>query len=183
MVRCDCSTKRIAAAKLEAVPQRFRACSLENYVPVDEVQEAGLSVVKANIGASLFLYGGYRRGKTHLAVAQYKALVSAGEGCLWRSMGELIHELRSADVKDEFSQVLQRARYDASFHLFVDDIDKFKPTDWKGEALFDLFDTIYRRDLRVTITSNWDLRSLVEDDKVHPAIVRRIDDMCTAVQL
>ena len=77
--------------------------------------------------------------------------------------------------------IVDRVRYSDDFHLFLDDVDKFKVTDFKNETLFDLFDTIYRRNLSITLTSNWDLRMLVENERLDSAVVRRIDDLCTAL--
>lgn len=181
--RCECSKRRIYAQQLEQIPERFRDASLENYVPMDPQQEAALKTILARPGGSFFLWGAYGRGKTHLATAQYKALILAGQSCAWRSMGELLTELTAATTRDETSRVLQAARYSDSFHLFVDDVDKFKTTEFKHEALFDLADTLYKRKLGLTVTSNYGLRFLVETERVHPAIVRRIDDMCRAVEV
>lgn len=183
VTRCQCSKQRIAEAQFKSIPSRFRGCRLANYVPIDGQQEQALGKILENPGQGLFLHGGFGRGKTHLAVGQYRTLVDAGQTCTWRSMSELIHELQDYEIRKEHSTVLHRVRYTDSFHLFIDDIDKFKPTDWKGEALFDLFDTLYRRELSVTITSNWSLQVLIEQERVHPAIVRRIDEMCMAVQV
>ena len=69
------------------------------------------------------------------------------------------------------------------YHLFWDDIDKLKPTDFKTEVLFDLVDTLYRQTHCLTVTSNYSLRDLIEQERMHPAIVRRLDDMCTVVEL
>lgn len=181
--RCACSRKRLQEAQLAAIPERFRGCTFENFRPVDDIDAAALAKIHANPGAGLYLWGEYGRGKTHLAVAQYKSLVDAGQSCAWRSMGELLSEVRAAEVHDRHSLVLSRARYADSFHLFLDDIDKFKPTEFKGEAMFDLFDTLYRRKLALTVTTNWSLRVLAEGERLHPAIARRLDDMCLAVRV
>lgn len=98
-------------------------------------------------------------------------------------MGELLSELTAATVRDETSLVVQSVRHADSFHLFIDDLDKFKSTEFKHEVLFELFDLLYRRKLGVTVTSNYGLRFLVETERVHPAIVRRIDDMCEVVRV
>jgi len=37
--------------------------------------------------------------------------------------------------------------------------------------------------LRLTVTGNYSLRELVEQERMHPAIVRRLDDMCRVIQL
>lgn len=147
------------------------------------MQERALEALKQNPQGNLFLWGGYGRGKTHLSAAQYRMLVEAGKPCAWRSMGELLEELRLASIRDETSRVIQSVRYSESFHLFVDDLDKFKSTEFKHEVLFELFDLIYRRNLGVTVTSNYGLRFLIETERVHPAIVRRLDDLCQAVEV
>lgn len=181
--QCTCLKQRIRESRIAALPIRFRNTTFANYVPIDTAEELALEGVKKHSGGSLFLWGDYGRGKTHLAAAQYRALVEAGQSCLFRSMGELIAELRAADVRDETSIVLQRVRYSDSFHLFIDDIDKFKQTDFKQEVLFDLFDTLYRRKLSVTITSNFNLAGLIEFERIHPAVIRRIDEMCHVVNV
>jgi len=70
-----------------------------------------------------------------------------------------------------------------AFHLFWDDIDKLKLTDFKSEVLFDLVDSLYRHNHGLTVTSNFSMRELMERERMPPAIVRRLDDMCTAVEL
>jgi DNA replication protein DnaC len=168
---------------MESIPERFRTAAFENYIPADNRQEHALEVVLQNTNGNLFLWGGYGRGKTHLASAQYRTLVDAGKPCAWRSMGELLEELRIASVRDETSRVIQSCRYAESFHLFVDDLDKFKSTEFKHEVLFELFDLIYRRKLGITVTSNYGLAFLIETERVHPAIVRRLDDVCRVVEV
>jgi chromosomal replication initiation ATPase DnaA len=99
-------------------------------------------------------------------------------------MGELISELRHGEINpDYFSIVRHRVRYSDQFHLFVDDIDKFKGTDFKFEVLFDLFDTLYKRNLSLTVTSNYSLAELANSEHLNPAIIRRIDDICQAIEV
>ena len=57
------------------------------------------------------------------------------------------------------------------------------PTEFKAESLFDLFDTISRRCLGLTVTSNYSLEELGRGGLLHPAIVRRIDDLCVSVEV
>jgi hypothetical protein len=79
--------------------------------------------------------------------------------------------------------VIESAGSQEPFHLFSDDVDKLKPTDFKTEVLFDLVDSLYRRKHGITVTGNYSMRDLVERERMHPAIVRRLDDMCTALEL
>lgn len=183
VVRCACAKARIIQSRVNALPERYRGTTLENYIPSDDLQRNALTAVRENLGGNLYLHGGYGRGKTHLAAAQYKTLAAAGECVYWRTMWQLVAELRDAELHDAHSVVRHAARYGDSLHLFLDDVDKYKPTEWKWEALFDLFDTIWTRELRITVTSNLSLRMLVEGENLHPAIVRRFDDMCLAIEV
>jgi DNA replication protein DnaC len=173
--------RKIIQQKLSEIPERFRESGFANYVPIEAKQEAALAKLSGDFTRSFYLFGDYARGKTHLATAQYKRLIEIERPCLFLSMGELLAELRKSEMDSEyFCLVRQRARYTERFHLFVDDIDKFKATEFKTEVLFDLFDTIYKRKLGLTITSNCTLSDL---RIIHPGIVRRIDDICEPVEV
>lgn len=187
--RCECQKRKIIQAKLDEIPERYREASFANYVPMDIKEQTARDRIAGDFTGSFFLYGDYARGKTHLAIAQYVKLVQIERPCLFFSMAELLSELRQAEFKpgesdpDYFCLVRQRVRYADRFHLFVDDIDKFKITEFKFEVLFDLFDGIWKRKLGLTVTSNYSLTELARGDKVHPAIVRRLDDICTALEV
>ena len=81
------------------------------------------------------------------------------------------------------SPVIAAASRRVPCHLFWDDIDKLKLTDFKTEVLFDLVDSLYRQKHCLTVTGNYSMRDLVEHERMHPAIVRRLDDMCRAVEV
>ena len=51
---------------------------------------------------------------------------------------------------------------------------------FKTEVLLDIVDSLYRRKHSLTVTG---MRDLVELERLHPAIVRRLDDMCRSVEL
>ena len=48
---------------------------------------------------------------------------------------------------------------------------------------FDLVDSLYRQQHGLTVTGNYSMRDLVEHERMHPAIVRRLDDMCRVVEV
>lgn len=184
VTRCDCRKRRIIAQKLGAIPARFRESSFANYIPTDPEQQHALERIAGNFTNSFFIFGSLGRGKTHLAVAQYAHLVRIEFPCMGLSMAELVTELRRAEMDPNyFCQVRDRCRYSDRFHLILDDVDKFKATDFKFEVLFDLIDTIYRRNLSLTVTSNYSIRELSESGMVHPAIARRFDDICEVIEL
>lgn len=128
---------------------------------------------------SYFLIGPYGAGKTHLLYAQYRVLLLAGQACHLRTTHDLLEELQKSEMDSDYkSPVLQGIRHSPKYHLFWDDADKFKMTEFKAQGLFDVIDTIYRRNLGITLTSNFSLKELVELEKLHPAFIRRLDELC-----
>ena len=94
--------------------------------------------------------------------------------------------MRSAndEIDDHFvSPVMKMASRREPYHLFWDDIDKIKPTDFKAEVLFQMVDALYRQNHGLTVTSNYSLRDLVEHERMAPAIVRQLDDMRRVLEL
>jgi DNA replication protein DnaC len=163
----------------------FRGATFANYRPRNAGQEQALRLMKDAPEGSWYTSGPYGTGKTHLLYAQYREIVSDGRiRCHIRNSRELIEELKRAELDDDFvSPVMAGACARDPYHLFWDDIDKLKSTDFKTEVLFELVDTLYRHKHGLTVTSNYSLRELVESERMHPAIVRRLDDMCHAIEL
>lgn len=184
MKDCDCKRRRILAARLASIPKRFQFACFENFRAKNEIQAGTHSMISQNPTNSYFISGPYGEGKTHLLVAQFREVAVSGYPCQFWTTADLLTELRKVELDTDYtSRLMECVKYFPKFHLFWDDCDKFKPTDFKGQALFDLMDTIYRRQLRISVTSNYNLVSLSEFEKLHPAIIRRIDDMCAAVQV
>jgi DNA replication protein DnaC len=111
-------------------------------------------------------------------------MLMAGKICCHvRTTRELVEELRRAEFDNGFvSPVISAASKSDPFHFFWDDVDKLKPTDFRTEVLFDLVDSLYRQNHGLTVTSNYSMLDLVEQERLHPAIVRRLDDMCRIVE-
>ncbi len=183
--RCDCVKDKILATRLAVIPERFKTSTLDSYRPRNPKQQRALELVRMDPGGSWYLTGSYGSGKTHLLYGQYRELVLAGKTrCHVRTTRDLVEEFRRAEFDDDFvSPVLDAAFGSAPFHLFWDDIDKLKPTDFKTEVLFDLIDSLYRQNHRLTVTSNYSMRDLVDRERLHPAIVRRLDDICRVIEL
>jgi DNA replication protein DnaC len=185
VVRCECQKQRIIAEKLASIPARFRTASFANYQPIDGKQDRAKERMSAEFTRSYYISGPYGTGKTHLATAQYVQLVRIERSCMFLTMGDLLNELRRAELEQDsyFCKVREKCRYADRFHLFIDDFDKFKLTDFKAESLFDLIDTIYKRNLMLTITSNYSLSELSAIQSIHPSVLRRIDDICEVIEL
>ena len=178
---CTCRRKRIIKSKLGKIPEQFRPCSFKNYKPKDPTQAEALERVRDNPDNSFYFWGSYGRGKTHLAVAQFCQMVLKSFPCLWFSMFDLLSEFRACEMDTGYQSEL----YDTLgiSHLFLDDIDKFKRSEFRDQCLFDFFDHAYRNKQKLTITSNLPLSDLVKKDVLDSSVVRRIDDSCTALRV
>jgi len=144
-----------------------------------------VALMKSFPEGSWYLTGCHGSGKTHLFYAQFRELAAAGRiRCHVRSTRELVDELKRMELDNEFvSPAMAAANAPEPYHLFWDDIDKLKLTEFKTEVLFELVDALYRRKHGLTVTANYSLQELVERERMHPAIVRRLDDMCRVIQI
>jgi DNA replication protein DnaC len=189
--RCECVKARIVAARLAAVPAMFREAAFESYRARNPQQARAVALMKSYPEGSWYLTGCYGSGKTHLFYAQFRELTCAFAKasadrirCHVRTTRELVEELKRSELDNEFaSPVMAAANAPEPYHLFWDDIDKLKLTEFKTEVLFELVDALYRRKHGLTVTSNYSLQELVERERIHPAIVRRLDDMCRVIQI
>ncbi len=183
--QCECVKTRIVAARLAAIPALFRDADFESYRARNERQERAVDLMRAHPEGSWYMTGHYGSGKTHLFYAQYRELAVAGRICCHvRNTRELIEELKKVELHSDFVSPVMAAAYSrVPYHLFWDDIDKLKPTDFRTEVLFELVDALYRQKHGLTVTGNYSLRDLVERERMHPAIVRRLDDMCRVVEI
>jgi DNA replication protein DnaC len=134
--RCECMKEKILGSRLSVIPERFKASTLDSYRPRNPKQQRALDMMRMDPGGSWYLTGSYGSGKRHLLYAQYRETVHAGKTrCHVRTTRDLAEELRRAEFDDGFvSPVLSAVSGSAPFHLFWDDIDKLKPTDFKTEV-------------------------------------------------
>jgi DNA replication protein DnaC len=189
VTRCECGKRRIAEQRIRAVLDdwpEYASASFEN--PRDLVQREAIRRIAANPSGSYYISGYYASGKTWLLVAQYRHLALSGARCLLRSSKQLMDELRKAELTPPQGQqpfespVLQMVNLAASGHLFWDDVEKAAGrSEFRAEAIFDLLDTIKRRQLGVTVTSNLQLSDLTRI--LGDAAVARLDRMCTKITL
>jgi DNA replication protein DnaC len=143
----------------------------------------------------LFLYGGSGSGKTHLAVAVIREVVSTHKPRIyfdttnwrWRlarqipprfiSIPDLLLTIRSTFEKNsETSEERIIADNTSDGIMLFDDLGAEKTTDWSLQTLYTIIDRRYREEQPTIITSNQDLESL--SHKIGDRITSRIAGMC-----
>lgn len=191
VTRCDCQKRRIAKERIQVVSRdwpEYGEAKLEDFKPRNVAQANAAAAVQRDPRGSYFFSGYFSRGKTHLMIAQYRFLVLAGETCILRSARDLMEELRKAEAPVESekevipSLVFQLVNFAPSGHLFIDDIEKAPArSGFREEMIFDLIDTIKRRQLGLTVTSNQPLRGLAQ--KLGDAATARLYRICREIEL
>jgi DNA replication protein DnaC len=193
---CECRKRRIAQGRIAGILKswpKYVNARIETFKPRNVGQQNAIKIVREHPTGSYFLGGYYQRGKTHLLVAQYRWMADQGKKCLLMSAQELMADLKKAEMAtDEHpyqSPVLDMVNNAESGHLFIDDIEKASAkSDFRSEALFGVFDLISRRQLGLSMTSNFppisnnddeeDLRKLLTDE-----VTARILQICRVIEV
>ncbi len=167
-----CVCRRGAAAGADPllacrVPPRYEHCTLEAFEPGNPSLSAALEKALAfcsgyphlgdDEGLGLLFCGDNGVGKTHLAVAVLRELVSAKQvrGQFW-DFHELIREIKSSydpETKTTELQVLEPVvEVDV---LLLDDLGAWKMTDWMNDTLFYILNSRYMGKRPTLITTNY----------------------------
>lgn len=172
----DCEVGRARAAAWSGLPNEARGLyldALRAYRPQQEALEA-IAVLLREPRGWLTLAGGYGTGKTTLIYATLNHLAEQGIYGRYTTAPDLIDHLRDA-LRDAdgraHSERLERLK--AVPVLAVDELDKYRATEYAEEAIFKLFDHRYRErgSLATLIGYNRE-----RGDRIPPFLLSRIRD-------
>jgi DNA replication protein DnaC len=174
-VICDCRRTNSGARPFELarIPPRFRECSFHNYYPKNESQYFAHSFASRltdeypGVESGLLFMGSVGVGKTHLAIAVLKELISKkGVGCLFYESGSLLKA-----IQDSYNPVSQTSEmrvlapvYQAEV-LVLDELGATVPTNWVRDTLYQIINTRYNNKKLTIFTTNYmdNLRNGTED--------------------
>jgi DNA replication protein DnaC len=149
------------------IPRRYDHCSLETFEPGSSSLSAALERAVTfcagyphlgdDEGLGLLFCGDNGVGKTHLAVAVLRELVTTKgvRGQFW-DFHELIREIKSSydrETRTTELQVLQPV-VDTDV-LVLDDLGAWKMTDWMNDTLFYILNSRYMAKRPTIITTNF----------------------------
>jgi DNA replication protein DnaC len=168
-----CACRRSASARpgdvLAAcrIPPRYEHCTLATFEPGNASLTAALHKVLnycagypflgTDEGLGLLFTGDNGVGKTHLAVAALRELVTGkgARGRFW-DFHELIREIKSSyDEQTRTSELQVLAPVVEADVLLLDDLGAWKLTDWMLDTLFFILNSRYMAKRATLITTNF----------------------------
>jgi DNA replication protein DnaC len=232
-VPCDCTTgdrseRALARAR---VPERYRHCDFENFETDNEIENASRDQLQAwnrsltqaklivhrfaqefspvremQTEHGLLLIGPCGVGKTHLAVAALKVIVSRGHTGLFYDYRELLKEIQdSYNAESQSTEMSVLEPVLTAEVLVLDDVGSSKPSSWALETVGHILNTRYNKKRVTLLTTNFldtdatlaaaspaasrvaGLRApTIEDsltERVGKRIRSRLYEMCRAVEI
>lgn len=189
--RCICLKAAVKARKLAAIPKEYRDKWLAKTEPDTsrhETQPALWQAMRENPQGSYVLCGKNGCGKTLAGWMLYREAVEAerlatGLGCV-----ELVDQFRQWQFDEYKLPAITPFELKSGERrmIFIDEIDKARPSEFAAETLFQLFDAIYANHHQLVVTSNTPLAGLADHwarggVTMGPSIVRRLMDGHDAV--
>jgi DNA replication protein DnaC len=185
---CKCRKQIILERKLSIVPPLYRDVDLwstmEPRPDIHRSQQEVFSVIKENPFDSYLLLGAGGVGKTRIMWALFRNAVMEGREVFACTAIQLLAEYR-ASFDDPESPVTVRGEWlrmnSKPTSVFIDDIDKARPSEYAAEQLYDVVDAAYSTSHQLVVTSNLDIPVLIKhferaDERYGSPIVRRLAD-------
>jgi hypothetical protein len=203
---CLCQMNRMFWNNWRKVPLRYRDVKLDTAAPSELVrmplkkQAALIQLIKSNLERSMILQGSAKTGKTHLLMAMYRrACVERVGECfrkqqfgifgVWRLntsvwLEDIVNWNSPDRDEDAEPPELSTKRIESVVkaglvpRVFLEEIDKFKPSEYKLIRLFEIVNAIYEAGGQVVATSNTPVAELAAawGGRYGETTLRRIGD-------
>jgi DNA replication protein DnaC len=164
----DCGSRAAAGARREA---RFDQLAAESGLSAKQLQQTfaayvtegiggdaktakGQAMIAANEGSWLVLAGKQGTGKSHLAAAIMLEAMKRGDGAMFRSVPEMLDELRQGNADSTYYAKMKRLKEIPC--LVLDDLgrERTSGSDTGLEYLYQILDFRYRNEKQTIITTN-----------------------------
>lgn len=170
MVRCHCRTRKARERALAVIPAQYQAFRLDTVKPDlkrHRRQGEELSKIQAKPSGSFILCGDFGTGKSLMFWLLYRHAVESGRNCYGGTLRGLIDAFQKCFNAPEGEVILPpiTAEDFRQSHtprsLFLDDIDKARPTEYVAEQFFELLDAAHGFGHQIVATTNLRVPDLV----------------------
>lgn len=161
--QCECARAKRTAQKLASLNRRyskfaeFDLMALQPRPEIHSAQAGLIPAIQADPEMSLLMFGDTGTGKTLIGYALAKYAIEQGRPVVAVTLAELLDQYRTqARDADKLPAIdAETLRVGLGKHLiFIDEIDKARPTEFAGEKFFQLANAIYETGQQVIIASN-----------------------------
>jgi DNA replication protein DnaC len=161
-VRCECRYERIIRAQL---PERYHHAKLEDFPPA--VAKAVRDWIAAPTDG-LLIPGDVGTGKTYLAAAIVRAVVTAGKSIRFRRAAQLYQAIRDSYGMEGVSEEEILSDFIDAPLLVLDDLGTGSFSDHERRYTLEVLDRRLNESRPTIITSNWTLEQIRErmDDRI-----------------
>lgn len=189
---CQCRIAAIRANRLSKIPPKFAGFQLSTLTPnlAAHPEQANLvPYVQANPEGSYLLAGRFGSGKSLLMWMLYRyAIKQTGRKVVVCTLVELLEEFKSLfntpkgeNPKLPRLNAAELRQNETPYSIFLDDIDKARPTEYAAEQFFEIVNAVYEFRHQLVVTTNLRLLDLAAhfdraDERFGGAIVRRLVD-------
>ena len=171
--------------RLSQLPLKYAGKTFADYdVTADNAETVKIarSYTKKKPAASLYCYGGAGTGKTFLSALIAQDFLRNGYSVEFGDVPSLLGRIKKTFGTSENSETIL-GKYKNCDLLILDDLGTGLITDWNADVLYQVVNDRYNANARTIVTSNYNLKDLVQrlktgDTFVAKRIVSRLTEMC-----
>lgn len=188
VVPCECLHRRHRDEYSKSIiPPKYvnnRLSAISPYAGISknistERQKRVIDLLKVNPLAGYLFLGPTNVGKTHLLYTLANEAIYAGRHVVASSASQIIKSAREAEFNKEEASVIDRdiiLQHEFT-HIFIDELDKLKLSEWVQLLLFDLIVLAhdYSDRVKISVTSNLPPKSF--EDNYGAAFYRKLTEI------
>lgn len=162
-------------AVLGSVPPRYK------HITGEDLPERLKESFQPSEGKSgFYFWGPVGTGKTAVLYAVKEKMARDGKRFRIANMTELLYEVKSSFNSNEKVDIVEEGRY----YIGFDDLGTEKDSEWAGEQVYRLVNSIYENKRAFAFTSNFSLKELANRYGDHgDRIASRIAEMADVVEI
>ena len=177
-IPCPCQTPGRSNRLFRAarIPARYTECSLDNFrrTPNTSQDDAFLYACRLvldypAVDRGLLFMGPAGVGKTHLAVAIMKGILSKGFAAVFYEFGSLLKEIQdSYNPISKSSELRVLAPVYQADVLVLDELGATVPTDWVRDTMYQIINKRYNEKKLTIFTTNYLDEPLIDVTSIDP---------------